>query len=49
MVIIVQEPEIPVYHRVGHNIDDTFSIAAYKGTTAIEAQIFITCNSYNCR
>ena len=31
MVIIMQEL---IYHRVGHNIDDTFAIAVYKGTSA---------------
>ena len=34
MVIIVQEPDILVYHHVGHNIDDLFAFAVYKGTTA---------------
>ena len=35
MVIIVQEPDILVYHHVGHNyIDDPFAFAVYKGTTA---------------
>ena len=34
MVIIVQEPEILVDHCVGHNIDDPFAIAVYKGITA---------------
>ena len=33
VVIIVQEPEILVYHRVGHNITKPFAIAVYKGTT----------------
>ena len=33
MDIIEQESEILVYHRVGHNIDDPFAIAVYKGTT----------------
>ena len=31
MVIIEQEPEMLVYHCVGHNIDDPFAIAVYKG------------------
>ena len=34
MVIIVQEPEILVDHRIGHNIDDPFAIVVYKGITA---------------
>ena len=33
MVIIVQEPEILVYHRVGQNIVDPIAIAVYNGTT----------------
>ena len=48
MVIVIQEPEILAYHRIGHKIDDPFAVAVYKGTAVRLGLGHIPC-SHNCR